>query len=1789
MKYKIITKYKKHIDDDTLSLPSLSPTSPFPNVIGGDGNRRRGRGAGAGAGRGRGDGARGRGDGAGAGAGAGRGRGDSAGAGRGAGAGAGAGRGRGNSRDSNDKKIIKKFAEDINLPITNFTFDKIENIDYEECHESFKYDCPRTNIYKTNMKFDNKDVYFNTQYGLFVKLRYNKTIYQLIKNDTYFYVINTFNPRDKTCELYPQESNNDKYRIKWNKKLFWEFEGKKPKYNGIIMTVDSPPHESLNPIQLEFPSLVSWADNDNPTAPAPAPASALVRAPSSPIETKLKILTWNVSTTDANKEGIVKKLNDSGYDIICLQGINEINYFNSNMTKYNKHTFTRTTTGNEQVKINQIQIFYNNKIKMLDIIYKYLNPVYILGFLFKINNKTIILYNYFDEKHDIRSNILGLLKEFIQSNTDVEPKHYILAGSFKTGYNNVKITYDDKLIKTLKWTEEPEKSCCNPDYNLINDYILIDDSMEFIEENKVPENYNNVITKYKPIMSEIKIIEGNPVPASAPSPTSAPTPPPAPPASVPITAPAPPPVPPIPPAPPASVPPAPVDNDEITLKILTWNISKPQSTGIEVGVGAGTRAGAAAGASGGAKDGDGDDGDDRDGDGDSDGDGDGDSDGDGDGDSDGDGDDGVGAGDDDDDDRDEDELTRKTNISQVLLAGDYDIICLQGINNKDYEFYIKKLNNYYNYTEMEIEMGIFVRKSIEIIKNQPVLIPNLCKLQGLKLQINNKKIILYNYNLIDNTYDWSTIIPNILKKINAELMPLPIHYILAGSFKPKNDGNIFNNITINIDNDQTKTLKLKNTPPKSCCYPDYETANDYILIDESMEFIQENIIVNTDKTLTEHKPIMSEIKITGGNPEPVPVPVPAPAPAPAPIPPAPEPDPAPAPSPSVPPAPPAPTSAPVPAPISDSTATHSAGVEESKNIDDEIKILTWNICWGCMEGNTGDLTAQKLAERCKTKISNGKKTCQKNVIELLNNTNYDLIGLQEASTYDKIYENLNNKENLVCINNQVPAIGTSGPPYAQLATLYNKNMFKLLYASCGNLSDRDGRPFQLLFFNKILTDQKFIVLNMHMPHGIRSWVPMQKKIEDSLSKGYNFSSEDLTGIVKLNERTTTTNITETIKKLQNNYTIALGDFNDNGRTGTHNFWRTGIKILNFDIVKANSTPEKSCCKDNLQMNYDHYGDYILIDLNKLEYVVENIKGKNFNLNQLSVPSSDHKPIMSTIRIKNNVDVPDSATVAVVSGSIDTIIDKFAKDIEIEKKYFTNKQINFTKDYGFYIKHKNQPQKIYKTKMVLKFYNEIYPVYFDINNGLITYINEAFLSLIKKINNNYYVILNIHNNEGLFLPYYTTFNIEWNETKKIWIFQDSNSINFDDDGKIYEIEFQTTPYSTLPVPQTTVPQTTVPQATDPQAITTPASGTITENFDRIIEVFAKTIGLDNNYFTNDIIRLTNEQWADTIQNKTEVINLYKTRMLLKDNQSKYNIYFNIDNGLVTDFENNLYPIIHNNNKFYRIQRKNAQQYMLYPSFNFYLIEWDNDTKIWNFKNDAHPTYSLSIEIISPVSTPPTTRLATAPSITTALPLPVSAPPLPATAPPLPATAPLVSSATAPLVSSATASRVIVKDKEKKSFIITSSSSLRPKAPLKPKLQPEIILSKLPMPVIVNKKEKIYEPYVQKEILPPIIYTDMPKVDETDNTEYELAIKKNLENINKNHNHKVIKIANVNERQKNNNIDSQNFLSQPFLQLPQSSIITAENLLNGMINDDVPLNNPFYKKYLKYKNKYANVKK
>jgi endonuclease/exonuclease/phosphatase family metal-dependent hydrolase len=303
--------------------------------------------------------------------------------------------------------------------------------------------------------------------------------------------------------------------------------------------------------------------------------------------------------------------------------------------------------------------------------------------------------------------------------------------------------------------------------------------------------------------------------------------------------------------------------------------------------------------------------------------------------------------------------------------------------------------------------------------------------------------------------------------------------------------------------------------------------------------------------------------------------------------------------------------------------------------DNTINVLSWNVSWGAMEGSGNDVTARWLGEECKkTTITNNLNECANNIIKFIDELkdNYDFIAIQEASKWDTIHK----KSKILKTMGYVHSI--AGPEH--LVTFYDKDKYKIIAVNNKKMS-KNGRPYHILYLQNKKDSEFYIFINLHNRKDNNMSL---NELEKILSKEFN--TFKLVNTANINyaeyEKITTTN---QLNWNQTKYNVIVaGDFND---ANIKNYWRglrpfkkTNItNIENILVGCNNDEPPKTCCKMTKHTIPNMNGDYILVN-DTLEIIHNNfIPNKNSPLLSQSSLSSDHYPILISLKPKGTAVIP----------------------------------------------------------------------------------------------------------------------------------------------------------------------------------------------------------------------------------------------------------------------------------------------------------------------------------------------------------------------------------------------------------------------------------------------------------------------------------------------------------------------------------------------------------------------
>ncbi len=295
-----------------------------------------------------------------------------------------------------------------------------------------------------------------------------------------------------------------------------------------------------------------------------------------------------------------------------------------------------------------------------------------------------------------------------------------------------------------------------------------------------------------------------------------------------------------------------------------------------------------------------------------------------------------------------------------------------------------------------------------------------------------------------------------------------------------------------------------------------------------------------------------------------------------------------------------------------------------------MKILTYNVLWETIQNKTN-----------LTNITQAIDTMGK----------YDFIAIQEAISVSDLQNNSK-------ILKKMGYVFTPDKP-AKLLTFFNKKKYEILGVHYGGFKCHDcaGRPYHIIYVLRKEDQQRFMVINTHMPH-----LSNQGEIESVITKqlSHNFdegfdNSKKLTEIDLVNFRESSDNLSHHL--IDHHYLgIFMGDINDHGildlwqgfKPIQSKYHHQKHQYLNLDGITVscqNKKPPVSCCLEinrsnpymisflKMKSQENSYSDYILVD-EKLEIKVPNQIPPSFNPDFIQNPCSDHSPIELEVRTRN---------------------------------------------------------------------------------------------------------------------------------------------------------------------------------------------------------------------------------------------------------------------------------------------------------------------------------------------------------------------------------------------------------------------------------------------------------------------------------------------------------------------------------------------------------------------------
>jgi endonuclease/exonuclease/phosphatase family metal-dependent hydrolase len=267
-----------------------------------------------------------------------------------------------------------------------------------------------------------------------------------------------------------------------------------------------------------------------------------------------------------------------------------------------------------------------------------------------------------------------------------------------------------------------------------------------------------------------------------------------------------------------------------------------------------------------------------------------------------------------------------------------------------------------------------------------------------------------------------------------------------------------------------------------------------------------------------------------------------------------------------------------------------------------LSMLTWNICYQCMQGKPEGTVKRACPKTQVSSIAGPITVCELNIASFINaNGPYAVIALQEASEWESLQQ-------LIAPVTQAMRAIAYQPGLEAMVTLYDSG-WKLEASIMSYMKDR-GRPMMLLFFSNA------IIVNLHPGHG-RDFYQFSRHLEAALNGKKPGSKFEIPSQQWVNQQ---------LKSLP---IVLLGDMNTRPPSGPVTFFTepffgnpSGRTFAGFHLIPT-------CCSAVIQVNRRNASagayDQILATLPNA------VAGHEVPIELID--ASDHLPLKATVYFK----------------------------------------------------------------------------------------------------------------------------------------------------------------------------------------------------------------------------------------------------------------------------------------------------------------------------------------------------------------------------------------------------------------------------------------------------------------------------------------------------------------------------------------------------------------------------
>jgi exonuclease III len=287
-------------------------------------------------------------------------------------------------------------------------------------------------------------------------------------------------------------------------------------------------------------------------------------------------------------------------------------------------------------------------------------------------------------------------------------------------------------------------------------------------------------------------------------------------------------------------------------------------------------------------------------------------------------------------------------------------------------------------------------------------------------------------------------------------------------------------------------------------------------------------------------------------------------------------------------------------------------------MNDNINIISYNVCWEALEGMKSKFLDMTYCGKSpnNTCVNNIAKIIAFDGLKLINNI-YDFICLQEIknipSQLIELEKDINNINPNFLLNYKyvITQINIAG-----IITMYNKNKYTLIKSLDCNFDSTADRPFHILLFK-----EGIIYINLHAPN-IREIIELNKleTREQKIKEKFKLLKKSIENKLLL------LNV-----ELKNYKIIISGDFNDDIDNDFLNFTK-------FTLNKEKSI--STCCIPNPMpiQNYSRNYDHILVSYNNFNFFTFNKFQQSKYIKDNKSFMSDHLPVFAIIKSINRKNI-----------------------------------------------------------------------------------------------------------------------------------------------------------------------------------------------------------------------------------------------------------------------------------------------------------------------------------------------------------------------------------------------------------------------------------------------------------------------------------------------------------------------------------------------------------------------